>query len=332
VTPGDLTELPSFSILLETENLASAGTGALEGCLASLARQDLDPRRANEVLILDSGETPPELIASMRERYPWADVAEVGAQSDYYHAKMRGAELATGELVVLCDSDCWYDPGWLGGLIGSFAGAPDVQLVTGQTTTPVDGPFGVAMALAYLFPRTTDGSGMRTSSHYDTNNSAIRRDFLLAHPFPSDLPMYRGNHVIQARSLMREGHTIWQQPRAVAIHPLPEGASYFFWRFLLLGDEALTIARFSRAAAAGEKPRGRPFHDAVLCLAIGGGRVKQLIARAPSVFSEDRRRLALLPAAAPIALAATALHWAGLALSYLRPGFLLSVYQHRHAD
>ena len=319
---------PSFSILLETENLAAVDESALDQCLASLAEQDLPPSRANEVLVLDSGEAPPAVLEGLRERYPWVDVVPVGAESDYYDAKLRGAEAATGEVLVLCDSDCSYDPGWLAGLLSPFAESDGVEIVTGETTTEASGPFGVAMALAYLFPRPSGDRDMSRASSYDTNNVAIRRELLLSHPFPTRLPMYRGNHVIQARALLREGHAIWRQPEARATHPVPEGASYFFWRFLLLGDEAFTIARFSRPSAGRAV---RPFRDAILCAAIAGGRVKQLVLRAPSVFSEDRRRLALLPLAAPIAAAATVLYWTGLLLSYLRPGFLLRTFERAHA-
>jgi hypothetical protein len=234
-------------------------------------------------------------------------------------------------VLVLCDSDCTYDPAWMRELLAPFAGSSDeVQVVTGETSTPIDGPYGLAMALAYLFPRFSGDDGLRRNPSYDTNNVAIRRELLLRHPIPSRLPMYRGNHVLQARALRRGGHTIWRQPRARAVHPLPEGAAYFFWRFLLLGDEALTIARLSRDGRRLDRLEVRPLGDGLLCLAIAGGRVKRLLERARTVLSEDSRRLLQLPLAAPIAAAATLLYWIGLGLSYVRPGALLSAYRRAH--
>ena len=318
---------PSFSILLETENLAAVEDSALDRCLRSLAAQDLPPSRANEVLVLDSGEASAEVLDGLRDRHPWVDVVGVG-DCDYYEAKLRGAELATGDVLVLCDSDCSYPPGWLRGLIGPFEESEEIEIVTGETTTEASGPYGVAMALSYLFRRPSGDSGLQPESSYDTNNTAIRRELLLRHPFPTGLPMYRGNHVIQARQLLSDGHAIWRQPESVAIHPVPDAGSYFVWRFLLLGDEALTIARFSRPPGNGAV---RPLRDAVVCAAIAGGRVKQLLVRTPPVISEDRRRLALLPLAAPIAAAATLLYWTGLLASYLRPGFVLRRFERAHA-
>jgi glycosyltransferase involved in cell wall biosynthesis len=316
----------SFSILIETENLASADPGSLDRCLATLAEQDVSPERANEVLLLDSGTARPSFLDDLRARYPWIEVARVGEDSDYYDAKRRGAELATGEVVVFCDSDCGYDPGWLRHLLAPFAQSGDVQVVTGETSTPIDGPYGVAMALTYIFPPFSTDTDPRSAPAYDTNNVAFRREFLLRHPIPSNLPMYRGNHVLHARSLRAEGHTIWQQPLARATHPLPGGRSYFFWRFLLLGDEALTIARLSRASVDGDGRSSRPLGDALMCMAIAVGRIKRMLARARAVFSKDPRRLIHLPLAAPIAAVATLLYWVGLVTSLVRPGYLLSAY------
>ena len=318
---------PTFSILVETENLAAVEDSALDRCLRSLARQDLPPERANEVLVVDSEEAPAEVLDGLQERYPWVEVVGVG-DCDYYQAKLRGAERATGEVVVLCDSDCSYPPDWLGGLLEPFAAGNGIEIVTGETTTEASSAYGVAMALSYLFGRRSGAAGLQAHRSYDTNNAAILRDLLLRHPYPTGLPMYRGNHVIQARELQRDGHVIWRQPKSTAMHPLPDGASAFFWRFLLLGDEAFTIARYSR-------PPGnrsvRPVRDALLCTAIAGGRIKQMALRAPAVFSEDRRRLRMLPLAAPISAAATLLYWAGLIVSYLRPGALLRSFERAHA-
>lgn len=51
--------LPSFSIVLETENLANADINKLSESLNSLVNQDLSPTQANEVLLIDSGDVPP---------------------------------------------------------------------------------------------------------------------------------------------------------------------------------------------------------------------------------------------------------------------------------
>ncbi len=334
-------ELPTFSVLVETENLASAGQAALRRCLRTLAEQHLSPARANEVLLLDSGDSHPDQLAGLRAEFPWIDVVPIGATSDYYDAKRLGAEHATGDVVVLCDSDCTYDRAWLGELLAPFSGSASVEVVTGETTTPISGPYALAMALTYLFPRFSNESELSAVEGYDTNNVAFRRDLFLTHPIPSGLPMYRGNHVLQARSLRRRGHTILRQPRARATHPLPKGPSSFAWRFLLLGDEAMTIARLDRRARAGdddELPRhdgGAVRHglrDAITCFAIAAGRIKRFGQRLRAVYRGEPRRLAGLPLAVPIAAAATLLYWAGLVASYLRPGWLLAVYRRARPD
>ncbi|MDM7326482.1 MAG: hypothetical protein P3X23_005110 [Thermosynechococcus sp. Uc] len=54
--------LPTFSIILETENLANADIAGLHRALQSLASQDLPPTAANEVLVLETGDAPKQIL------------------------------------------------------------------------------------------------------------------------------------------------------------------------------------------------------------------------------------------------------------------------------
>ena len=53
--------LPSFSIAIESANLEHGGLAGLRACLESLARQEIPPERANEVLLVDAGGVPPAI-------------------------------------------------------------------------------------------------------------------------------------------------------------------------------------------------------------------------------------------------------------------------------
>ena len=59
---GEISGAPSFSIVIETANLELADHWRLEASLVSLAAQQPSPECANEVVLIDSGEAPPELI------------------------------------------------------------------------------------------------------------------------------------------------------------------------------------------------------------------------------------------------------------------------------
>ena len=64
---------------------------------------------------------------------------------------MLGASCTTGEIAVFCDSDCVYEPNWLRKMLMPFSQRPDIQVVSGETTTHIAGPYGLAMSLTYLF-------------------------------------------------------------------------------------------------------------------------------------------------------------------------------------
>lgn len=229
--------LPSFSIVLETENLANADLEGLTNALASLVHQDLSPEQANEVILIDSGDAPPGLLGQLCDRYPWIKIHPAPANTGYYKAKMLGAELASGEIIVYADSDCLYEPHWLRSLLTTFAENPQIQIVAGETTTRGRGPYGTAMALVYIFPQFSGKTDLIPTHQYFLNNVAFRRQFLLDHPIPAELPLYRGNCVVHGETLRREGHLIWLNPQSRATHAPPSDLSHFFWRFLLIGHD-----------------------------------------------------------------------------------------------
>jgi len=91
-----LAALPTFSLIIETENLANADLGGLALALASLERQQIRPESASEVLIVDSGDLSAERLAELRSRHGWLRVHRAPAATSYYQAKMLAASLVTG--------------------------------------------------------------------------------------------------------------------------------------------------------------------------------------------------------------------------------------------
>ncbi len=201
--------------------------------------------------IIDSGDVPPEKLEQLREQYPWITVHQAPLGTGYYDAKMLGAKLATGDIVVYCDSDCIYEKNWLKNLLIPFAQNDEIQVIAGETTTQARGIYGSAMALTYIFPQYSGQTTLQKSSQYFLNNVAFRREFLqyflnnvafrreflLKYPIPLELGLYRGNCLIHAYKLRSSGYTIWRQPQAKATHAPPSGLSHFFWRFLLIGHD-----------------------------------------------------------------------------------------------
>lgn len=320
--PKTQSELPSFSIIIETENLSTAEIDDLFRCLKTLAEQDISPTLANEVLIVESGDVPAELIARIQSNYPWIQFRKIESDIGYYEAKMKGVALTTGEVIVLCDSDCTYEPIWLRNLLSPFANNPEIEVVAGETTTPAYGAYGIAIALTYIFPRFSRTEALAPASSYFCNNVAFRRSFLMQHPIPSELPIYRGNCTLHARNLSAQGYTIWRQPLSRATHAAPNGLVHFFWRFLLLGYDALAVERVNNSPEI-KRQTVKPLQDLISCLSIDFNKFKELAKRFYTVFAEDIRRILYLPLALPIALAALVLYFTGLVIAYFRPNYFV---------
>ncbi len=313
--------LPSFSIVLETENLANADLDGLANSLASLAEQDLSPAQAKEVILIDSGDAPPELLQQLCDRYPWVQVCTAPLGTGYYKAKMLGAELATGEVVVYFDSDCLYERDWLRQMLAPFADDERIQIVAGETQTRGRGPYGTAMALTYIFPRFSNQQQLAPTPQYYLNNVAFRRDFLLQHPMPTELPLYRGHCAIHASDLRHAGYTIWRQPRARAHHAPPANLSHFFWRFLAIGYDYYWQKRVMASDG-----RSRAQLDRRDPVAGFRGKLQTFWERAGRMFAQQPQHWLYLPLALPIVLASVLLIAGGYLLTVLRPNYVLRTY------
>jgi glycosyltransferase involved in cell wall biosynthesis len=302
----------SFSIVLETENLENVDVQALVRSLTALAKQDLPPTAANEVILIDSGDTPQVVLQQLCQQYSWIQVHSAPSGTTYYQAKMLGAELATGEVIVYYDSDCYYDSSWLHTLLTSFAERDEIQVVAGETTTGGTGIYGVAMALVYIFPQFSGETSITPTTQYFLNNVAFRRSFLLQDPIPTDLPLYRGNCVIHAHKLQQQGYQVWRQPQARAIHLPPQSFNHFFWRFLLIGQDYYWQQQlFTQQISQQSTPTGTPENLSILT------------DRFSKIFKQHPGRLLRLPLALPIVLAAVSLILIGYIITALKPTFLL---------
>lgn len=311
--------LPSFSVVLETENLANVPAEALSACLDRLARQDISPALANEVLLIQSGDVPASLLTRLRSRYPWLSICQSDAETEYYAAKMAGARRATGDVVVFCDADCQYGPEWLRHLLLPFI-EDSVQVVAGETSLRVGGPYSLAVLLAWAFPPFSRRRNLYPSPTYQANNVAFRRQLLLRYPIPCGLPMYRGSGHLHAMQLRRLGVVIWKQPKARVTHPVPtHGAAAFFWRWLLYGHDQVVRERLAlERSAASRRVRWRPALLALVGI-VSSGTWKPLH-RLPAVLRDDPKRLLVLPVALGIVWSMVTLALAGWVLGLLRPG------------
>lgn len=334
---GMETKIPSFSIVYETENLASVELENIYRSLGSIAAQDVSPEQANEFLIIDGGNAPPEVIEELCSKYSWITVRQAPGIG-YYEAKMLGASLATGEIVVYCDSDCEYETNWLREILTTFWQRSDINIVAGETSTPVRNPYEFALALHYFFPRFSGKKQPYESTRYFLNAVAFRRDFLLQHPIPCDLPIYRGNCVVHAYSLCDlHGYKIWKVPQARSLHE-PPTISFIFWRYLLMGrdrvvrkgllNRLLEESQNSADTATSSAGLSQTFYKKIRLFASSlKWDIQQNSHKVIAVIKENPRLALCLPLVFPMVLGFELLFNIGRAITYFQPDLLLNLYK-----
>jgi hypothetical protein len=305
----DLSE-PSVSILIETSNLSSAELANLSDCLSSLDAQTHPIDRVDEVLVLEAGDVPSDALREVCSRFPWVTLRGVPAGTGYGDVKALSGTQAKSEILVLCDADCSYEPDWLAQLLTPFRDRGDVNVVSGETTTPIRGPYGLGIALTFVFPRYSHEDQLTPALWYWANNVAVRRSFFESLPLPAGLPLYRGQNVVHANLLRQSKQVIWRQPRARALHQLPI-PSQLVARYVLFGYDMVALARL-----VGD-PSGRLYRMGIEPSPRRIGRVRHFLVRARTVFLEEPRRLIYLPAALPVVAVCVLSYLAGMAKAYL---------------
>ncbi len=331
---------PSFSLILETENLETADIKGLQTSIASLAQQEAIAQ-ANEVLLIDSGHTPPNLLTQLQAIYPWLTVKTAPPDTEYYASKMLGVEWTTGDILVYYDSDCKYDRHWLTALLASFDN-PVIQIVGGETTTDGVGFYGTAMALCYIFPQYSDLTDLMPAKQYFLNNVAFRRSVLETIPIPTGLPLYRGNCVLHAQELQAAGYTIWRQPKARSLHASPNGFDHYWKRFVLIGHDwywQQCLAEGPPAPKFGGAEPKRSIQSPPELGDLGGGSPGDLVAsddptisnqsklaigfdRISKMIQRDRRHAFYLPFCLPIVLVSVLLIAIGYQITARHPHYL----------
>lgn len=232
---------PTFSIILESANLSVAELSSLQNTLRSLNSKDLI-EQSNEVLLMDSGDVPEELLQESLNSFPWLRAVRLPAGTGYEELKMAGARMATGEIIVMADGDCVYQSGWLNNLLAPFSNS-SVDVVGGHTEINSSTAYGLAVKIAFSFSAPDRVStGPYETDRYHLNNVAFRKSVLERVPIPSRLSCYRMTGIHAAR-LKAAGFSIFRQPSARTVHAPPNGFIHFAWRFLLFGHDAIIVPR-----------------------------------------------------------------------------------------
>lgn len=302
---------PSFSLIIETANLRLAHVDRLRDALASIAKQEPSPRDAEQVVLLEDGELPEDLLTDLRVTYPWLTTRRIPPGLGYGDQKAISTELAQSDIVVVADPDCIYEPGWLGAILDAFTADPSAGAVAGETTIDVTGPFTLAAALFYFFPRFSMETEVSPARGFYLNNVAFRRAVVREHPIPVGLPVQRGQNVIYSRILDEAGVAIRRQPRARAYHAPPEDLAMAIRVLFWTGRDT---PRFDRLASPRE-----PFSGDYEPYGLPRGRLGKIVERLRTLARHEPAQLAWLPLALPIAALVWTSFFAGRLVERLAP-------------
>jgi glycosyltransferase involved in cell wall biosynthesis len=328
--------LPTFSIVYETENLTSVELDNIYRSLSSIAAQEVSPDQANEFLIIDGGYAPEQVIQELCSMYPWVTVRRI-PQISYYSAKMAGAQLVSGEVVIFLDSDCVYTPNWLKDVLTVFANNPAVNIVAGETSTKVSNSYELAIAMHYFFPRFSNREEPYVSREYFMNAVAFRRDFLIENPIPTDVSLYRGNCNLHCVYLRTKAQQILKHPQAQALHE-PPTLSFLTWRYLLRGRDRVLKQYFeAQIVEHPDQPQlGTPsftFPQKVQGIFSTLLRFRPFrIAKIRTSLKEDPKRIFSFPLAIPFFLWFESLYTIGGIATYFQPNLIRDIYYKVSSD
>jgi len=254
---------PSFSILIEWENLRLAELSRPKSMLQQLAKQIRD--------ISDNLSAPPEILILYNEDVMHDDKIEPFVRENlepcislidlkfistpdlrYYEQRNYGSEKCSNEILIMLDSDTIPDDGWLINLLQPFDDS-NVFAVGGLPYMTQDDIYGKAMALLWIFPPKDDPDyGTAELPEFVPDNAAFRREFFIEHPFPES-KSYRGALCDLCYLLKDKGFKIFRQPKANVSHPPPVGLRNIVIRSLAEGHDKYLAWRGSHERILNKK-------------------------------------------------------------------------------
>jgi len=315
----------TFSIVVETENLASGDFTDLIACLESLKKQARPITEAHSVIILDAGRVDPEKTKSLTDRYPWVQFHLHKEPVHYYKAKMEGAKLTDADIVLFADSDMVYETNWLGDMLEPFERDDSTTMVAGSTRVRLAGPYTLMMALFWMIRVQPNKPSMAPAGGFYGNNFAIRRGWFDQYPIPHELPLYRRHVAVYVCMLHEAGISITSQHTARGYHRPPDSLKEWCMRMLVLGHDMTMIS--SAKTVPGEF---RPQWNVPSRWILTGSLLKGLRARCAQAWrgwkqlrKDDPRIIRWLPGMIPIALVGLLLQTAGGLITVAKPGAML---------
>ena len=154
----------------------------------------------------------------------------------YYQMKQRGADHASGDILIFLDSDVIPEHGWLDALLDSLL-TDGIQVVCGNTYIEPTGLLGKAFALGWIFPLRSTSGGLEVGARCYANNFAVRRELFLRYPFEIIPGTNRSVMNRLQCKLELAGIHIHKCHAAQVSHPAPNGLHHVIRRAMAQGRD-----------------------------------------------------------------------------------------------
>lgn len=248
------TNLPTFALVLETNNLRGGDGEDPERVVRSLVRlfrllraQTRSPDTLAEVILTHDGLSESarhELSAALGRQVRYLAIEP---DTGYYEAKNRGFDATSADVVAFADADCLPDPDWLERLLAPFGDAA-VKVVAGRTTYR-DGVLGAAAsAIDFMYfpgPTGADPAKVRgggSARNFYANNVAFRREVFARLRYSPAPGIYRGHCQRLGLALAAAGVPVLFVPEAHTVHRFPDSARELVRLRLLRGADTAEMA------------------------------------------------------------------------------------------
>ena len=246
-----------LSIVLEWENAVLSELKRTESLLYQIFLQGKNSNQEIELIILHNSQLVKEDFIIDFLNKPLEKVGGINSlefeikiedvkDAHYYELKNRGVEIATGNVIIVVDSDIIPDSNWLESLINSHLQYPDA-VIGGLTSIDHSDIIGKSFALGWFFPIQKNQIGLLKTNQISANNYIAKRELLLATGYQEMAEgMTRGACEILWKNLHKKGISIYRNLEARATHPYPNGFVHFFNRGMAEGRDALFLIEESR--------------------------------------------------------------------------------------
>ena len=293
---------PTFSLVLETENLGMAGIGDLQDTLESLQKQTYSVSYAKEVLIIAAGHISQDTLSFLAEKYPWVTVHRVDEKLEYVESKQRGAKIVTGDVVIFVDSDVVYESTWLENILYGFIAAPGAIIITGETRIRGKSLYSMAIQLSWMMNIVCKSSYPKHVSHFHLNNFAIKRLVFIKVPIFLKLPIYRAHTVEVKKWLLNHGYGVVRVPHARGYHLAPGNLADWWYRMLVFGADAIVKADFIFNFNGNVSEKFSPIKRVIRVPLFIAFKVYVMMSRTTVILQEDWKNIFKLIIAVPLAI------------------------------